>query len=63
MLRIAGQTARRIGLNCFMGTHGWPGLVLLAKKFEIFKTIFFQKLFFKFVFTGRQRRALQLVIK
>jgi len=24
MLRIAGQTAGRIGLSIFVDTHGWP---------------------------------------
>ena len=34
MLRIAGQTAGPIGLNFFVDTHGYPG-VLKAKKIDI----------------------------
>ena len=52
MLRIDGQTARRIGLNCFMGTHGWPGLVLLAKKVRNFLNYFFSKIVFQICFHG-----------
>ena len=28
MLRVAGQTARLIGMNFFVDTHGWPGGVI-----------------------------------
>ena len=41
MLPIAGQTAGPIGLNFFVSTQGWPGVLWLKK---IFKNVrhFFQ---------------------
>ena len=47
MLRLAGQTAKPIGMKIFVDTHGCNRI----KKFEIF---------FNFIFHG-QRRALHLV--
>ena len=56
MLPIAGQTAGPIGLNFFVSTQGWPGVLWLKKNFKNVRH-FFQI----FLFHG-QRRALQPVI-